>query len=204
MEKKPYELNLVIAGFGGQGVLFTGKVIAYCGLIDGREVSWLPSYGPEMRGGTANCGVCLSERPIGSPLVVAPDVLVAMNTPSYEKFIGAVKPGGIVIYDESLVDAQIAQDGLHVRCSGVRAVPSPQPSQAAQDDLRVFPVPATRLSGEEGLEGISNIILLGKALREAGFSTLETVEKAIQKCVPARKAHLIEHNIRAVKLGMGL
>ncbi|MCL2030953.1 MAG: 2-oxoacid:acceptor oxidoreductase family protein [Oscillospiraceae bacterium] len=179
--KTPFEMALIIAGFGGQGVLFTGKVIAYSGLLDGREVSWLPSYGPEMRGGTANCGVCLSDRPIGSPLVTRPDVLVAMNTPSYEKFIGAVKPGGTVIYDATLV-APVT----------------------ARDDVRVFGVPAVRLSDEESLEGISNLILLGKTLAETGFSTRETVEQAIRKSVPARKGHLIEHNIRAVKLGMGL
>ncbi|MDR1736048.1 MAG: 2-oxoacid:acceptor oxidoreductase family protein [Oscillospiraceae bacterium] len=175
------EHNIVIAGFGGQGVLFTGKVIAYCGLIDGREVSWLPSYGPEMRGGTANCGVCLSERAIGSPLVTAPNMLIAMNTPSFEKFISAVVPGGIVIYDSSLV------------------VP-----QTARGDVKTFAVPSTQLSNDEHLEGIANIILLGKALKEAAFTTLETIDKAIRKCVPARKEHLIKHNLRAIELGMGL
>lgn len=173
------ELHLIIAGFGGQGVLFTGKVIAYCGLIDGLEVSWLPSYGPEMRGGTANCSVCFSDRAIGSPLVTQPDALIAMNTPSYEKFIGTIKPGGMVIYDATLV--------------------SPV---TVRDDIQSYAVPSTQLSGDEHLEGIANIILLGKALKETAFSTMETVEKAIQKCVPARKAHLIEHNVRAVKLGM--
>ncbi|MCL1896677.1 MAG: 2-oxoacid:acceptor oxidoreductase family protein [Clostridiales bacterium] len=175
------DMNMIVAGFGGQGVLFTGKVIAYSGLLDGREVSWLPSYGPEMRGGTANCSVCISDRAIGSPLVTQPDTLIVMNAPSYEKFICAVKPGGTVIYDSTLLDPG-----------------------AARDDVRAFAVPATRLSGEEHLEGIANIILLGKVIRETGFASLETVEKAIRKCVPARKEHLIEHNIRAIKLGMGL
>ena len=90
-------LGIVIAGFGGQGVLFTGKVIAYSGLIKDKEVSWLPSYGPEMRGGTANCSVCISDKPIGSPLVPTPDILIVMNKPSYDKFIDSVKPGGIVV-----------------------------------------------------------------------------------------------------------
>jgi 2-oxoglutarate ferredoxin oxidoreductase subunit gamma len=181
MEKKPFERNMIIAGFGGQGVLFTGKVIAYCGLIDGREVSWLPSYGPEMRGGTANCSVCISDRPIGSPLVTQPDAVIAMNGPSYEKFIGMIKPGGAMIYDSTLVT-----------------------SASARDDVRAFAVPATQLSEEESLEGIANIILLGKALRETGFASLETIEKAIRKSVPPRKEHLIVHNIRAIKLGMEL
>ena len=90
-------VNMVLAGFGGQGVLFAGKLIAYAGLLEDREVSWLPSYGPEMRGGTANCSVCLSDDPIGSPLVLAPDVLVAMNQPSLDKFEASVAEGGIVV-----------------------------------------------------------------------------------------------------------
>ena len=85
------DLNLLLAGFGGQGVLFAGKVIAYSGLLEGKEISWLPSYGPEMRGGTANCSVCLSEETIGSPLVVNPNLLLAMNGPSYHRFIQTVQ-----------------------------------------------------------------------------------------------------------------
>lgn len=96
-------VNMVLAGFGGQGVLFAGKLIAYAGLLEDREVSWLPSYGPEMRGGTANCSVCLSDDPIGSPLVLAPDVLVAMNQPSLDKFERSVAEGGIVVADSTLV-----------------------------------------------------------------------------------------------------
>ncbi len=98
------DLNMVFAGFGGQGVLFAGKVAAYAGLLENKEISWLPSYGPEMRGGTANCSVCISDEPIGSPLVTAPNVLVAMNLPSLDKFINAVEPGGTVILDSSLID----------------------------------------------------------------------------------------------------
>lgn len=87
------DLNIVFAGFGGQGILFAGKVVAYAGLIEGRELSWLPSYGPEMRGGTANCSICLSDEPIGSPLVTNPNVLIAMNRPSLDKFVNEVEPG---------------------------------------------------------------------------------------------------------------
>lgn len=95
--------NFLLAGFGGQGILFSGKVIAYSGLMDGKEVSWLPSYGPEMRGGTANCSVCISDEPIGSPLVLSPDVLMAMNLQSFDKFINTVVPGGIAVIDSTLV-----------------------------------------------------------------------------------------------------
>lgn len=171
--------SMIFAGFGGQGVLFSGKVAAYAGLIDGREVSWLPSYGPEMRGGTANCSICLDDRPIGSPLVTEPDILVAMNAPSYEKFIGSVAPGGKVFVDSSLV-----------KCGSER------------DDVEVYEVPATELSQKEALDGIANMILFGKMLAETGFATTVTMDEAIKKCVPAAKAHLLEHNLRAVRLGM--
>ncbi|MDR2908400.1 MAG: 2-oxoacid:acceptor oxidoreductase family protein [Oscillospiraceae bacterium] len=174
-------LNVIFAGFGGQGILFTGKVVAYAGLIDGKEVSWLPSYGPEMRGGTANCSVCVSDEPIGSPLVTEPDVLVAMNIPSYDKFIDTVKPGGLVVVDSSLIDR---------KCE--------------RDDVRFAAVPATRLSNEEHLEGIANMILLGRMLKGVEFASLETVERAVGKCVPASKTHLLEHNMRAIRLGYSL
>ena len=94
-------MQLVLAGFGGQGVLFAGKVVASAGLLEDRELSWLPSYGPEMRGGTANCSVTLSDNPIGSPLIMEPNALIAMNQPSFDKFIEAVVPGGIVVIDSS-------------------------------------------------------------------------------------------------------
>jgi len=171
--------NMLFAGFGGQGILFSGKVVAYAGLIDGKEVSWLPSYGPEMRGGTANCSVCISDMPIGSPLVTEPDVLIAMNNPSYDKFVDTVKPGGVVIIDSSLVT-----------------------SSKRREDVRFYEVPATALSNEHHLEGIANMILLGKLLESTGFTSMDTVEKAVQKCVPASKSHLLEHNLRAIRLGM--
>ena len=96
--------QILIAGFGGQGVLFTGKFLAYKGLLEGREVSWLPSYGPEMRGGTANCSVILSDDPVGSPIVSNPDSLIVMNLPSYDKYEQSVVPGGKVFVDSTLID----------------------------------------------------------------------------------------------------
>ena len=173
--------NMIFAGFGGQGVLFTGKIVATAGLIDGKEVSWLPSYGPEMRGGTANCSVCLSDEPIGSPLVTEPDVLLAMNTPSFQRFINTVIPGGKVIVDSSLVD-----------------------TTTTRTDVEIYKVPATQISNDEHLEGIANMILLGKMLGVTQFASMETIEKTVQKCVPAKKAHLLEHNMRAIRLGMSL
>ena len=105
----------IFAGFGGQGILFTGKVVAYTGMLEGREVSWLPSYGPEMRGGTANCSVCLSEEPVASPLVLEPNALVVMNNPSFEKFIGTVAPGGFAVIDSSLITAKCQRDDITCR-----------------------------------------------------------------------------------------
>ncbi len=173
--------NIIIAGFGGQGILFAGKIIAYAGLIDEKEISWLPSYGPEMRGGTANCSVCISPEPIGSPLVVNPNVLAVMNGPSYDKFIDGVESGGIVVIDSTLI-AQKCQ----------------------RTDVKAYYVDATSLADEQGLNGLANMIMIGKVLKETGFSSLETVEKSVKKCVPANKEHLIESNIKAIKLGMTL
>ena len=108
------DLNIVFAGFGGQGILFAGKVVAYAGLIEGRELSWLPSYGPEMRGGTANSSICLSDEPIGSPLVTNPNVLIAMNRPSLGKFVNEVEPGGTILLDSSLIDERVAVSYTHL------------------------------------------------------------------------------------------
>ena len=157
------DLNIVFAGFGGQGILFAGKVVAYAGLIEGRELSWLPSYGPEMRGGTANCSICLSDEPIGSPLVTNPNVLIAMNRPSLDKFVNEVEPGGTILLDSSLIDERVERD-----------------------DVTVFYVPASKLAEENGLKGLANIILVGKLRKELAFCTEETLDKALQKCIPAR------------------
>lgn len=101
--------EILLAGFGGQGILFAGKVLAYCGLMDKKELSWLPSYGPEMRGGTANCSVCISDEPIASPLVTEPDLMMAMNQPSFEKFINKVKAGGKAFIDSTLVSLKVKE-----------------------------------------------------------------------------------------------
>jgi 2-oxoglutarate ferredoxin oxidoreductase subunit gamma len=171
-------LNILLAGFGGQGVLFAGKLIATAGLIEGRELSWLPSYGPEMRGGTANCSVCLSDEPIGSPLVTEPDVLIAMNQPSLDKFIGDVVPGGLVIIDSTMV-----------------------PDPPARDDIVLRSVPATRLAEDEGLKGLGNVVLVGKLLSEVGFCDPQSLDQAMQKCVPPKRQDKLEPNRRALKLG---
>ena len=173
------ELNLVLAGFGGQGLLFAGKVTAYAGLVEGREISWLPSYGPEMRGGTANCSVCVSDSPIGSPLVLEPNALIAMNLPSFDKFIDTVQPGGTVLVDSTMVN-----------------------KTTDRTDIKVFYVPATQMADEAGLKGLANIILLGKLYKELEFCTAEALQKGLAKCIPASKAAMLELNQKALKLGM--
>ena len=124
--------NFILAGFGGQGILFSGKVVAYTGLMDGKEVSWLPSYGPEMRGGTANCSVCISDEPIGSPLVLTPDILMAMNLQSYDKFIDTVAPGGFAAIDSTLVDKKCPREDI-------TCVYVPATQLASDNNLRVLP-----------------------------------------------------------------
>lgn len=170
--------KFIFAGFGGQGVLFAGKVAVTAGLKDDKEVSWLPSYGPEMRGGTANCSVCISDEPIGSPLVVNPTVLVAMNQPSFDKFIDKVVSGGVVVTDSTLVKAQ-----------------------TKRDDVKIIEIPATKMAEEQGLKGLANIILLGKVFEETHFCSFEGMEAGVDYAVPASKKHLVEPNMKAIELG---
>ncbi|MEG1427737.1 MAG: 2-oxoacid:acceptor oxidoreductase family protein, partial [Oscillospiraceae bacterium] len=138
-----------------------------------------PSYGPEMRGGTANCSVCISEIPIGSPLVTNPNLLIAMNLPSLDKFINDVEPGGTVIIDSALISKKVERT-----------------------DIKVFYVPATKLAEENDVNGLANIILVGKLFQETGFCSDEVLEKAVLKCIPPRKAAMIELNKKAIRIGM--
>ena len=173
------ELRIVLAGFGGQGVLFAGKVIASAGLIEDRELSWLPSYGPEMRGGTANCSVCLSDEAIGSPLVLTPNVLIAMNQPSFDKFIDAVEPGGLVIVDSGLV-----------------------PEIKQRQDVTICALPAQKLAEDAEMKGLGNIVLVGKLFEQTGFCSRQTLDGAIDHCVPARKQAMVALNKKALEIGM--
>ncbi len=173
--------DILLAGFGGQGILFIGKMLAYLGLYQGKQVSWLPSYGPEMRGGTCNCSVCISDNPIGSPLVLEPDQLLVMNTPSFDKFIGSVKAGGKCFIDSTLVE-----------------------EKSDRSDIDCYYIPATALANENDLKGMANVILLGKMIKEAGLGGDDIIQKTVKKVVPPKKANLIEANIKALKLGMSL
>ena len=172
------ELRVVLAGFGGQGVLFAGKLLAYKGLMEDRQVSWLPSYGPEMRGGTANCSVILSDTPVGSPIVNNPDVLIAMNLPSLDKYEDAVVPGGKIFVDSSLIERKVNRT-----------------------DVDVYYVPATKLASDSGLTTLANMIILGKVVKETGAIDFGTIDDGLKKVVSARHADLLDANRKALEMG---
>ncbi len=171
--------QLLLAGFGGQGILFAGKFLAYAGLLEGRQLSWLPSYGPEMRGGTANCSVILSDEPVGSPIVSNPDILVAMNLPSLDKYEDAVVPGGMIFVDSTLIERKVARD-----------------------DVKVFYIPATQLAQQMEAPTLANMIITGKLIKESGIIKTESIEQTLGKIVSAKRANLLEVNLKAIKCGM--
>lgn len=177
--------EIIISGFGGQGILFTGKCLAYAAMIKNAQISWLPSYGPEMRGGTANCSVCISDEPIGSPLVVAPDILIAMNTPSVERFLPKVKSGGKAFIDSSIADIS-----------------------KTRDDIQMITVEGSAIADKNGLNSMGNIVILGKVLRECkdilcGIDK-EAVFDALPKVIPPHKSALIDKNKSALDIGYSL
>ncbi len=171
--------EILLAGFGGQGILFAGKLLAYYGLYEDKQVSWLPSYGPEMRGGTCNCSVTISDEPISSPLILTPTTLIVMNTPSFNRFISSVQPNGRAFIDSSLVE-----------------------EKCERSDIECFYVPATQLAADNNLKGMANIILVGKMLKETGVTSSEMIKKAMAKVIPPKKAALLESNLKAIELGM--
>ena len=170
--------QILIAGFGGQGVLFAGKFLAYKGLVQNKNVSWLPSYGPEMRGGTANCSVIISDTPVGSPIITTPDILVAINLPSLQNFVDAVVPGGKIIIDSTLIEAKVERT-----------------------DVEVFYIPATQMAKDAGYATLANMILTGKLLKETDAVTYEGNKETLESFIPAKKANLIDVNCQALQAG---
>lgn len=170
--------RILFAGFGGQGILFAAKVTAYAGLASDQNVTWLPSYGPEMRGGTSNCTVCVGNEPIACPIVNNPENLLALNEPSFAKFINAVAPGGCVVYDSALIN-----------------------STTDRTDISVCPIPASQIARDKGLNGLGNIIALGYLAKKTGFMDVETLKKGIEKSVPASKQAMIAKNFEALETG---
>ena len=168
----------LFAGFGGQGILFSGKFLAYKGLTEGNQVSWLPSYGPEMRGGTASCGVILSDTPVGSPIVSKPDVLVAMNLPSLDKYEETVVPGGTIFVDSTLIERKVNRT-----------------------DVNVHYIPATKLASDNSMPTLANMIIVGKILKELGGFNEDGVRAALGKVISAKRADILDVNLKALQLG---
>ena len=170
--------QILIAGFGGQGVLFAGKFLAYKGMVEDKNISWLPSYGPEMRGGTANCSVVLSDMPVGSPIITAPDVLVAMNLPSLQKFVDTVVPGGKIFVDSTLIDAKVERT-----------------------DVEVFYIPATQMAKDAGFATLANMIIMGKVIKETQAVRFDNNLETLKSFIPAKKEKLIDINCQALQAG---
>lgn len=170
--------EIVLAGFGGQGILFLGKMIALAGMMDHKEVSWIPSYGPEMRGGTANCSVVVSDRRIGTPVVSHPNVLIAMNRPSLEKFEPKVQPGGHVLINKTLIEIP------HTR-----------------QDIEATYIEITGLASELGNPRLANIVALGGLIGRVGVVSRDAVEQALRKELSGKKAALLDLNLQALEAG---
>ena len=173
------ELEVIFAGFGGQGILLSGKVLARAGMDQGLEVTWLPSYGPEMRGGTANCTVVLSDRPIGSPIVDAPGALVAMNLPSLDRFEPRVEAGGLIVYNSSLISREVERR-----------------------DVKAILIPVNDIARELGNPRVINMVALGALLRASGIVPLQAAVEAMAHEMRERgRERLIEINEAALQRG---
>ena len=170
--------QILIAGFGGQGILFAGKFLAYKGLLEGKQISWLPSYGPEMRGGTANCSVIISDTPVGSPIVSNPDILVVMNLPSLDKYENAAVPGSKIFVDSALIDRKVQRE-----------------------DVDVFYIPATKLASDAGIPTLANMIMMGKMIRQTSVVSFDDIKSALGKVVSAKHADMLSYNLKALETG---
>ena len=173
--------NIVIAGFGGQGILFAGKILAYAALVKGKYLSWLPSYGPEMRGGTANCHVIISDEPVGSPIITEPNILISMNKPSLEKFENDVVAGGTIIYDKTLIDREVARD-----------------------DVKVAAIEATGIATKEAKANMANMIMVGALLKATNIFTLDEIRAGVAKAVPPTKQEMVDYNMKLIERGYNL
>ena len=170
--------EIIISGFGGQGVLFAGQVLAYAAMDTGKDVTWIPSYGPEMRGGTANCTVVIADHEIGSPLVKNPLLAIALNLPSFDKYEEILAPGGTLIVNKSMVDRE-----------------------AKRDDIDVIFVPCNEIAEEIGDKKLLNMVAVGALLAALPELTIQDLEKALEGHLPARHKHLLPKNYEALKRG---
>lgn len=172
-------LETTLAGFGGQGILSAGRILAYAGLIEGKCVSWYPSYGPEMRGGTANCGVVVADEPVASPIISRPHAAIIMNIASLDKFEAELATNGLLIVDSSLV-----------------------PTRPVRSDLETYFIPATEIADGLGNKAFANIVMLGKLIGKTGIVSMESFEAALKKTLPPKKHHMIPDEMKALKIGM--
>ena len=172
------DFSVVLAGFGGQGILSAGKMAAEAALYEGKEVSWFPSYGPEMRGGTANCSVVISDEAIGSPVINDADVVICLNQPSMEKFESQLKPGGVLIIDSSLI---------HIK--------------PTREDIRFIPMPASDIASELGNMQFATIAMLGCLSEVTGCFTRDSFEASLKEVLPERHHNKIPGNLAAFDKG---
>jgi 2-oxoglutarate ferredoxin oxidoreductase subunit gamma len=172
------QTEILIAGFGGQGVLFAGQLLAYAGMENGKQVTWIPSYGPEMRGGTANCTVIISDDEIGSPLVRHPKVLMAFNLPSLDKYESSVAEGGLLVINSSIIDRSVDRN-----------------------NVRTVLVPANDEAESLGDKRLTNMVMLGAMLANQSVLPLEALEKALENHIPDRHKKLLPSNIKALQKG---
>ena len=172
------EAQFLIAGFGGQGVLLIGQLLAKAAMHEGMNVSWMPSYGPEMRGGTSNCTVVISDDEIGSPSVTSPDIAVVMNLPSFDKFEPKVAAGGMIFCDSTLID-----------------------KTSEREDIKAVYIPVTAIANDNDLAGFANVIMLGQILKVTGIFDFEEFKSYLIAGIPETKAALIEKNKKALDIG---
>jgi 2-oxoglutarate ferredoxin oxidoreductase subunit gamma len=170
--------EIIIAGFGGQGVLFGGQVLAYAAMDSGKEVTWIPSYGPEMRGGTANCTVVIADHEIGSPLVKNPPLAIAFNLPSFDKYEDLLQPGGTIVVNQSMVDRG-----------------------ARRNDIHAIFLPCNEIAEEIGDKRLLNMVAIGALLTALPEIQIKDVEKALEAHLPARHKDLLPKNYEALKRG---
>lgn len=170
--------ELIIAGFGGQGVMSMGQLLTYAGMIENKYVAYIPSYGPEMRGGTANCSVTVSDREISSPVFTEPTSVIIMNQPSLKKFEPAVKPGGLILVNSSLVSAKVARQ-----------------------DVKVLEIDANLHAEKLGNSKVANIVILGAYLEMTKVVTIDSVVESLKKVLPERRHKLIPLNRQALEMG---
>lgn len=173
------EERIIIAGFGGQGILMLGKLLAYAGMTEGKQVSWLPAYGPEMRGGTANCNVIVSDELIGAPVVTEATCVIAMNLPSLDRFESSVQPGGWLLVNSSLI-----------------------PRAPARHDVQILTIPVNELAQQQGSPRVANVVMLGAYLALSQAVKKTSVIAAIQDVLGPGKQHLLGINLNALEAGM--